>query len=102
MTETLTHTHTGYSRAVGYRHHGARLHGHVLPKSGKTHALTIQPNALNGSVMVSLCGETVLQDGGFDEWGEPIRPNVRSVEDPAVLPVTCKRCLRQIAKRHGE
>ncbi len=87
------YTHTGYRPQVGRRNCG-RLHGHDMPRPGVTHALVI---GTRPDRYTALCGETVIPRSGYDEWGDPERPNVRSITDPGVLPVTCSRCKRRIA-----
>jgi hypothetical protein len=59
-----------------------------MPKPGRRHALNGGPG-----VFTALCGEKVVLEAK-DEFGDPVAPNVRGVEDPACRAVTCKRCLR--------
>ena len=86
------HTHTGYRTDTGHSHSGSRLHGHRLASPGRTHALT------GGSArFTALCGETVDAGPQCDDYGTPIRPNVRECGDPAALAVTCRRCLKLLS-----
>jgi hypothetical protein len=86
------YTHVGNRSHVGHVHSGSRLHGHRIPKAGRTHALTGGPVCF-----VSLCGEKVTADV-HDEYGFRIEGGPRNVKPAEDLEVTCKRCLRLVAQ----
>jgi hypothetical protein len=87
----MTHTHTGFTRYVGHVHTG-RSYGHGDYR-GRRHALkgTAQ-HPYHGARYTALCGEVVVSTDDVDE-----RPNVVPVGQ--CDRVTCKRCLRLIARR---
>ncbi len=89
----MTHTHVGRKPNVAYAYRSSRLYGHDTPKPGRSHALNREDHPQLGTRWRSLCGEVVHDNGGRDEFGDAVTPNVR----PAPGVVTCKRCLRMMA-----
>ncbi len=90
----MTHTHVGCKAHVGHVHCGAKLWGHRIPKSGRHHALTGGP-----VVFTALCGEKVAVESEYDDFGfrrEGGPTNVRPVDHPDAMTVTCARCLRRL------
>jgi len=91
------YTHVGCRPHVGHVHCGAKLWGHRAPKAGRRHALNGGPK-----VFVGLCGARVTADE-YDDFGfrRERGPDNVSACGPAAPAVTCKRCLRLIARAEG-
>jgi len=89
-------THTGFRAQVG-RHPSGPLGWRTEVTPGRTHALNQEDHPLLGTRWRSLCGE-VVQGRYRNEWGEPVVPNVRPASDPGAWRVTCRRCLRALAR----
>lgn len=89
------YTHIGYATCVNYMHRSSRLYGHREPRAGKTHALTREDHPQLGTRWRALCGAVVHSNGGRDEYGDPVAPNVQPAPKLGAG-VTCKQCLRRI------
>lgn len=92
------YTHIGWKDGVNYQFRSSRLYGHREPKAGKTHALTQEDHPQLGTRWRALCGEVVHDNGGKDEYGDAITPNVRPAPDENGGGVTCKRCKQVFRK----
>ena len=92
----MPHTHVGKKLQTGYRHYGARLHGHTTPKAGRLHALT----ATGSGNYASLCGERLRDNLIWDEVRglDGCPQNVWACTAADAPAVSCKRCLQLLAK----
>lgn len=96
------YTHVGYRTNVGERYRSSRLYGHDAPNPGKTHALNREDHPQLGARWRGLCGEVVYDNGGRDEFGDAITPNVREAPNESGKGVTCKRCRKAIQTHFKE
>lgn len=94
------YTHVGHKGCVNYLFRSSRMYGHRAPQAGKRHALTQENHPQLGMRWRSLCGEVVHDNGGKDEFGDAVTPNVCPAPDETGTGVTCKRCRQRIAKRN--